>query len=163
MKQIKTMLIMLAFQVNGVQATEVMLDSLGNFDKGAHKIGLNIQSGAAGGCLPSLDGLKTAFTIQLARSGFQVATLEDSHLEFAVAIEGFATSGPQYCGVKITSMVRQIPVMKILRLPPLSKSPRFRLWTVENLVTGPTNEIQALLEEQLGKDVFEFNRAWESL
>jgi hypothetical protein len=61
----------------------------------------------------------------------------------------------------VLSMVRQIPKIKILRLPPGSTSAGYRLWTTENVLTATQGEVQVLLQEQARKDVVEFSRAFE--
>ena len=107
--------------------------------------------------------LEETFTGLLNVFGFRTAPLDQSELEFAVAVSGFSVSGNQPCGIKILSMVRQIPTIKMLRLKPGSSSTRYRLWTTENVFTVANNEIQPTLQEQARKDVVELARSLEQI
>jgi hypothetical protein len=59
----------------------------------------------------------------------------------------------------LTSKVRQIPKIRILRLPPESPGTEYRLWAIEHVLTGTRGEMQAALEDQAGEDVKAFNFA----
>ena len=161
MKKTVVSLLLLISLAPCVEAAGVRLEQLQEFDVLEHKIGVNVQEEVSGGCLSGLDSMAPVFEGLLSTMGMQVADIEESHLEFAVLIQGFPISGPGDCGVKLLSMVRQVPNMKLLRLPPGSKSTRYRLWTSENLVTGHKSEMQFLLQEQARLDVIEFARALE--
>ena len=87
--------------------------------------------------------------------------MAESQLEFAVSVKGFPASIEYPCGVQMMSMVRQIPEIKMLRLSPASTSTRYRIWTVENIVTAKQNDIQSLLQEQARKDVVDFSRTFQ--
>ena len=161
MKKFSFALALLIFSVSNTNAADVRLESLEAFDINAHKISISLQEKVRGGCLPGSDSLEAAYISLLEQHGFTIAAFKESHLEFAVSIEGFKSSGPEDCGLVVLSMVRQVPLKKILRLPPDSKSTLYRLWTEENLVTGKQSEMRSLVQHQAIKDVSNFFHAFE--
>lgn len=158
MKKLAVSLVFLLTHSANVESVDVRLESLEAFDLEVHKISVTVQDKSKGGCLPSSKTLKTAYETLLAKHGFKLAPLKESHLEFAVLVEGFTISGPHHCGLRVKSMARQVPLKKILRMPPTSESTRYQLWVVENLLTGVKSEMQAMAQAQATQDVFDFYR-----
>lgn len=161
MKRITLFLLFFILSVSLAEAANVKLQQLQDFDTNTHKMGVNIQVEVEGGCMIDAADLEETFAGLLAVFGFQTAPLGESQLEFAVSVKGFNLSAEQPCGLKVLSMVRQIPEIKMLRLSPGSTSTRYRLWTTENVVTASAREIHSLLQEQARKDVVGFCRAFE--
>lgn len=140
-------------------SADVRMERLADFDMQQHGIGVNLEVEVSGGCRPSEKKLGAVYEGLLKMMGFQLASLKDSQLEFAVSVVGFPTSGSQQCGLKLTSMVRQIPTIRILRLPPGSSSTQYRLWEVDHIITGHNSSLDGLLQEQATLDVLAFCRA----
>lgn len=143
-----------------VSAADVRLERLADFDPAQNTLAVNLELQVGGPCRPDSRQLATAYEQMLELMGFRLAPVKDSDLEFAVFIAGFSTSGSQQCGLKLLSMVRQVPTMRILRLPPGSDSRQYRLWEAERLVTGTASELPALLREQARQDVLDFCRVF---
>ena len=137
------------------------MQRLEDFDVHVHKMSVNIHVEVEGGCFVDPINLEETFAGLLGVFGFQTAPIGESQLEFAVSIKGFKLSAERPCGLRVLSMVRQIPEIKMLRLSPGSSSTRYRLWTAENVVTSSSGEIQSLLQEQARKDVVDFSRTFE--
>ena len=163
MKQITSFLLLLVLSVANVHAAGIKLERLEDFDTETHKIAVNTQIEVEGSCFIDPINIGEAYKVLLGYFGFSVADPDSSHLEFAVSIEGFGISASQPCGVKVLSMVRQIPEIKMLRLSPGSSSTRYRLWSVENVITATQLEIQPMLEAQARKDTVEFARYFQNL
>ena len=163
MKQITSFLLLLVLSVANAYAAEVRLAHLRDFDTEIHKIAVNTQVEVTGNCFIDPAKIGQAYKVLLGHFGFSVAEPNESQLEFAVSIKGFGMSASQPCGVKVLSMVRQIPEIKMLRLPPGSNSTRYRLWTMENVITTSQREIQAMLENEARKDITAFARYFKSL
>ena len=147
---------LLLLAVPDTDAAEVKLESLDAFDINVHKISVNIRIKDWSGCLPRKDGLKAAYVYSLEKHGFRVAPIEESHLEFAVSIVSLNISGPENCGLRVLSMARQIPLIKILRLSPGSTSTLFRLWTEDTLLTGKKSEMDSRVQVQAAQDAKAF-------
>jgi hypothetical protein len=135
------------------------MERLADFAMQQHGIGLNVEVEVSGGCRPGKKELGAAYESLLKMMGFRTAPLKESQLEFAVSLVGFPTSGPQQCGLKLVSMVRQIPTIRVLRLAPGSSSRQYRLWDVEHIITGHRNDLDARLQEQARQDVMDFHQA----
>ena len=160
MKQIGLLLLSLFLSVTGAEAAGVKLERLEDFDARVHKMAVNIQVEVEGGCFVDPDSLQETFEGLLDVFGFQTASVGESQLEFAVSVAGFRASAELSCGIKILSMVRQIPEIKMLRASPGSTSARYRLWTVENIITATNSEVRSMLQEQARKDVVDFSRSF---
>jgi hypothetical protein len=143
-------------------AADVRLEQLADFDRTKHAIAVNVEVKVSGPCRPDVGQLASAYEQLLELMGYRLAPLNDSDLEFAVFSAGFSTSGPQQCGIKLLSMVRQVPTIRVLRLPPGSGSSQYRLWEAEHLITGEAGEMTALLGEQVREDVVSFQREFEA-
>ena len=142
-------------------SAEVRLEGLRDFDQETHRISVNIEARVTGGCLPDPGKLRASYAGILELLGFSVAPEAEGDLEFAVSVIGFTTSGPGSCGVKVRTMARQVPIRSILRLSPSSDNNQFTLWVTETVISGPRDEMQALLQEQSRLDVFQFRAAWQ--
>ena len=142
-------------------ASGVILENLADFDPSQHFIGVNLHARASGGCQPDTASLEMSIESFLAANEFKVGPLGESHLEFAVSVAGFVISDKSICGIRLLSMVRQIPNIKILRLPPDSDSTNFRLWQTENVITGFKADLQSLLEVQALRDVTQFRQFFQ--
>lgn len=136
--------------------SDVRLERLEQFEVGQHRIAVNLHMDLGGRCSQDTGTVTGTFEQLLDEAGFRVGELESSDLEFAVSIIGFATAGPDRCGIKVLSMVRQIPERRILRLSPASTSTRYRLWQTENVFNEPRQRLSSLIEEQARHDVTEF-------
>ena len=157
MKTMVSILALLVLSASGVFAADVKLNLLKDFDPSVHSISVRLHSEVGGGCLPNAERLEDTFKTELAIRRFRITPYKDSDIEFAVVTKGFTTSGPQQCGVMLTSKVRQIPKIRILRLPPESTGSEYRLWAVEHVLTGTRSEMQAVLTDQAREDVNVFN------
>lgn len=154
-----TLLPLLLLTASGVTwAAGVRLEHLQDFDRQAHSIGVNVQVEVKGACRVDAADLEKTFRGLLGVFGFSTAALEESSLEFAVSVKGRYESGAQPCGIKQLSMVRQVPKIRMLRLPPGSTSTRYRLWSSETVITAGPDDIQAKLRQQATEDVFAFVR-----
>jgi hypothetical protein len=162
MKKLAFLLLMSGLPVHNADAA-VKLERLEDFDPGIHRITVSIQAEVTARCPVDTAALDKEVEGLLGVFGFQAGSYEDSQLEFAVAVKGLKASKSPSCGLMFTSMVRQIPLKKILRLSPGSNSERYRLWAVEHVITVTPHEIQRLLQNQSMEDVKEFSRVfWES-
>ncbi len=141
-------------------AADVRLAALGEFDAQQHRIGVNVHEDVPGNCRLGSDYVTSVFGGLLSVMGFQQAEVADSHLEFAVSLQGIPMQ--ESCGVRLLSMVRQVPEMKILRISPGSTSRQYRLWTSENLLTGSRDEVRRKLEEQATQDIIAFRKALQA-
>jgi len=155
MKRIAALFFVVALLPSASQA-DVRLERLEDFEVGRHRIGVNVYVDIEGECRQDAGALNRVFTEMLEQAGFQTGPLQDSDLEFAVSIIGFPTSAQMACGVRVLSMVRQVPERKILRLSPAAHSNRYRLWQTENIINGPKGELRTLLEKQARQDVTGF-------
>jgi hypothetical protein len=135
-------LALLVFSAPGVYAADVRLNQLKDFDRSVHSISVRLHTEVGGGCLPNAENLEDSFKTELAIRRFRIAPYKESDIEFAVVAKGFTTSGPQHCGVMLTSKVRQIPKIRILRLPPESPGTEYRLWAIEHVLTGGCHRLQ---------------------
>lgn len=158
MKPITFLALQLFLAVSMAEAADVSIERLEDFNPQDHKIAINIEVEVEGACRVHPLDLEETFTGLLGVFGFKTAPMNDSQLEFAVSIKGFPSSAKQPCGLRVLSMARQIPAIRMLRLSPGSTSTRYRLWTTENIVTSTQDEIQSLLQEQARKDVVAFTR-----
>lgn len=143
-------------------ADGVRLESLAGFDAGRHAIGLNVLEEVPGECRFGTDYIASVYAGLLTTMGMQVVEAYAGQLEFAVSMRGIAVSGPGSCGVRLLSMVRQVPEIKVLRLSPGSTSARYRLWSAETLVTGSREELRRQLQHQAMQDVLAFHQAWQA-
>ena len=162
MKQIPFYLLFVILSATAAEAADVNMQRLEDFNVSVHRMSVNIQVEVEGGCFVDPVSLKDTFAGLLGVFGFQTGPVDESQLEFAVSIKGFSLSADQPCGLRVLSMVRQIPEIKMLRLSPGSSSTRYRLWTAENVVTASASEIQSLLQEQARKDLVDFSRTFQS-
>jgi len=161
MKQTLFYLLFFILSVTIAEAADVNMQRLEDFDISVHKMSVSIQVEVEGGCFIDPTNLEETYAGLLSVFGFQTAPVGESQLEFAVSIKGFKLSADQPCGLRVLSMVRQIPEIKMLRLSPGSSSTRYRLWTAENVVTASASAIHSLLQEQARKDVVDFSRTFE--
>jgi hypothetical protein len=156
-------LLSLLLAANAAEAAGVKLQNLRDFDSDIHHIAVNVQVGLEGGCVIDPVELTRVFTGLLNVFGFQTAPLNQSELEFAVSVKGIFVSANQPCGIKLLSMVRQIPTIKMLRLEPGSTSTEYRLWATEHILTAANSDIQSMLQQQALDDVVEFTRSLEQI
>ena len=160
MKKLTFLLLLSGLTVLNADAA-VKLERLADFDTGVHRIAVNIEVNLAGGCAVDAAFLKEKIEGMLRALGFQTGSFEDSQLEFAVAVKGLKGPESKTCGLMFTSMARQIPLKKILRISPGSHSARYRLWQVENVILAKPTEIQGLLQSQAREDLAGFSRTLE--
>lgn len=144
---------------SAAEAAGVSLEQLEDFNPQRHTIFVNVEVEATGICQVDPVSLTETFTGLLEVLGFQTADVDESQLEFAVSVKGLRAVAGQACGLKQLSMARQIPAIKMLRLSPGSTSTRYRLWSVENIVSASEIDLQSLLMEQARKDIVAFARA----
>jgi len=156
MKLISFSLLLFFLSASLAEAAGVSLERLEDFNPQIHKIFVNVEVEVKGDCLVDPANLTETFTGLLGVFGLHTGAVDESQLEFAVSVKGLHGGS---CGLRQLSMVRQIPDIKMLRLAPGSTSTRYRLWTVENIVSGTKADIQAQLQEQARKDVVAFTRA----
>ncbi len=159
MKQSTFLILVFFLSANMAEAAGVSLERLEDFNPKLDRIFVNVEVEVAIGCLVDPVNLEETFKGLLGVFGLQTASVDESQLEFAVSVKGLKASAEQACGIRQLSMARQIPGIKMLRLSPGSSSTRYRLWTVENIVTASGNDIQSSLKEQARKDVVTFTRA----
>lgn len=158
MKQMTLNLLSLFLAATVAEAADVKLQSLRDFDSGAHRMAVNVQVEVKEGCVVDPKDLEKTFAGLLDVFGLRIAPVNDSELEFAVLVKGFYQPDSQTCGIKMLSMVRQIPRIKMLRISPGSSSERYRLWTSDNILMADRDDIQPLLRAQARKDVTAFVR-----
>lgn len=139
-------------------AGDVSLEQLEDFNRQEHTIFVNVEVETIDNCEVDPVSLAETFTGLLQVFGFQTASVDESQLEFAVSVTGLRAVAGQPCGIKQLSMARQIPRIKMLRLPPGSNSTRYRLWSVENIVSASEFDLQSSLADQARKDVVAFSR-----
>lgn len=157
MRKISTALLFLLLWSPGARASDVKLESLADFDPGSHFFSISIEEEAPAACRSSRGSLERVCRSLFEMFGIQVAPFKESHLEFAVSVKGF-TVGEGRCGLKITSMARQVPQIAILRISPGSDSTRYRLWSRDQIVNVPSANMQAELEQRLTHDLIDFSR-----
>lgn len=158
MKQNIFLSLLFFLSASATGAGYISLERLEDFDPQEHTIFVNVEVETTGECQVDPVYLVETFAGLLEVFGFQTANVDESHLEFAVSVKGLRAVAEQTCGLKQLSMARQIPRIKMLRISPGSNSTRYRLWSVENIVTAPGINLQSSLTEQARRDVVAFVR-----
>jgi hypothetical protein len=156
MKRFRFSLLLFFLSASMAEAAGVSLERLEDFNPQTQKLFVNVEVEVNRDCLVDPAILTETFTGLLAVFGFQTGTVDESRLEFAVSVKGLQGGS---CGLRQMSMVRQIPDIKMLRIPPGSTSTRYRLWMADNFVSGTKTDIQTQLQEQARRDVVAFTRA----